>query len=88
MSDSPRQSAALHETAKVLRAGGCPTAVLRALRACPLTVAELSRVLRGRYAARTLYGALQTLRQVGLAEGSGVKEQHMGSGLEEVWRAV
>ena len=83
-----RLDAATREAARVLRSGECPAACLRALRCCALSAGEIERVLRGRYRLRTIYGALNTLRLVGLATPSGHKVAMPGRGAGEIWRAI
>ena len=84
---SPRNAATLREAARVLRSGSAAPNVLRALRTMPLTATELCRVFRGQYRPRTVYGAMQTLRQVGLARPTGVWRRCLGSA-SEIWRVI
>jgi len=84
---SQRNAATLREAARVMRTPGCTPNVLRALRCCPLTAPELCRVFRTKYRPRTIYGALQTLRLVGLAQPTGHKTACLG-GVSEKWRAT
>lgn len=85
--NSARYRASTREAARIMRSGGCAVIVLRALRICPLTATELCRVLRGRYRPRTVYGALRTLRLVGLAQRTGRKLACLG-GVSMIWRAI
>jgi hypothetical protein len=82
-----RETATLREAARVLRQPGCVGKVLRCLQCCALTPSELQRVLRGQYRPRTIYGALETLRLVGLARPTGRKVNVLG-GTSEIWRVI
>lgn len=83
---STDRAAAIHrETALLLRAGGCPSVVLRALRECSLTCAELAWMFRRKWRPRTVSGAVERLRGMGLAVWCGQRKGSFGGRL---WRAV
>jgi len=84
---SQRDAARKRETARALSFSGCARDVLWALRETPLAATELAVVLRGSYRPRTIYGAILTLRRLGVVRTTRRRTSRR-LGHAEIWRCA